>query len=78
MAITAWQPKRGSLIHHSDRGVQYACIEYTDILAVHDIQPSAEIASSAPPPGRRTVTIFRVPVWRCIPDLLPISPVRTE
>jgi putative transposase len=40
MAITARQPKRGSLIHHSDRGVQYACTEYTEILAVHDIQPS--------------------------------------
>jgi putative transposase len=25
MAITARQPPRGGLIHHSDRGVQYAC-----------------------------------------------------
>jgi transposase InsO family protein len=40
MAITARKPARGSLIHHSDRGVQYACDEYMDILAVHDIQPS--------------------------------------
>jgi transposase InsO family protein len=40
MAITARQPTRGALIHHSDRGVQYACIEYTEILAAHDIQPS--------------------------------------
>ena len=40
MAITARQPKRGSLIHHSDRGVQYACNEYAEILAMHDIQPS--------------------------------------
>jgi len=40
MAITARQPKRGSLIHHSDRGVQYACTEYTEILAAHDIRPS--------------------------------------
>ena len=40
MAITARQPKRGGLIHHSDRGVQYACSEYTEILAAHDIQPS--------------------------------------
>ena len=40
MAITARQPPRGALIHHSDRGVQYACAEYTGILAVHDIQPS--------------------------------------
>ena len=40
MAITARQPKRRSLIHHSDRGVQYACTEYTEILAAHDIRPS--------------------------------------
>ena len=40
MAITARQPKRGALIHHSDRGVQYACTEYTEILAMHDIRPS--------------------------------------
>jgi transposase InsO family protein len=33
MAITARQPKRGALIHHSDRGVQYACTEYTENLA---------------------------------------------
>src|SRR5262249_11788209 len=40
MAITARQPKRGALIHHSDRGAQYACTEYTEILAAHDIRPS--------------------------------------
>jgi putative transposase len=40
MVITARQPKPGALIHHSDRGVQYACTEYTEILAVHDIRPS--------------------------------------
>jgi putative transposase len=40
MAITALQPTRGALIHHSDRGVQYACAEYTEILAAHDIHPS--------------------------------------
>jgi transposase InsO family protein len=40
MAITARQPPRGGLIHHSDRGVQYACAEYTEILAAHGIQPS--------------------------------------
>src|SRR5205823_14703916 len=27
-------------IHHSDRGVQYACGEYTTVLELHDIQPS--------------------------------------
>jgi putative transposase len=40
MAITARRPAPGSLIHHSDRGVQYACGEYTAILETHDIQPS--------------------------------------
>ena len=40
MAITARQPTQGALIHHSDRGVQYACTEYTEILAAHDIQLS--------------------------------------
>jgi putative transposase len=40
MAITARQPIAGSLIHHSDRGVQYACGDYTKILRDNDIQPS--------------------------------------
>jgi len=40
MAIASRRPAPGSLIHHSDRGVQYACGEYTAILAAHDIQPS--------------------------------------
>jgi transposase InsO family protein len=40
MAITARRPPPGSLIHHSDRGVQYACGDYTDILKTHDIRAS--------------------------------------
>jgi putative transposase len=40
MAIAVRRPSRGSLIHHSDRGVQYACSDYMDILAQHEIQPS--------------------------------------
>lgn len=40
MAIAARRPAPGSLIHHSDRGVQYACGEYAAILEAHDIQPS--------------------------------------
>jgi len=40
MAIAARRPAPGSLIHHSDRGVQYACGDYTALLAAHDIQPS--------------------------------------
>jgi len=33
-AIESRQPKPG-LVHHSDRGVQYACREYTDLLEQH-------------------------------------------
>ena len=40
MALAARRPAPGSLIHHSDRGVQYACAAYTALLAAHDIQPS--------------------------------------
>jgi putative transposase len=40
MAIAARRPAPGSLIHHSDRGTQYACREYTVLLEAHGIQPS--------------------------------------
>jgi putative transposase len=40
MAIAARRPAPGSLIHHSDRGVQYACCEYMALLEAHAIQPS--------------------------------------
>ena len=40
MALAARRPPPGSLIHHSDRGVQYACGDYSDLLAAHEIQPS--------------------------------------
>lgn len=40
MALTARQPRPGMLIHHSDRGVQYACHEYGALLEAHVIQPS--------------------------------------
>ena len=40
MALAARRPRPGALIHHSDRGVQYACAEYTARLAEHGIQPS--------------------------------------
>ena len=40
MAIEQRKPPPGSLIHHSDRGVQYACSEYTALLEHHDIQAS--------------------------------------
>ena len=40
MAIEARRPQPGTLVHHSDRGVQYACAEYTRLLDAHGIQPS--------------------------------------
>lgn len=40
MAIAARRPAPGSLIHHSDRGVQYACGDYVARLAAADIRPS--------------------------------------
>ena len=39
-AITARRPAPGALIHHSDRGVQYACLDYAKLLAAHQIQCS--------------------------------------
>ena len=40
MAIAARRPIPGCLIHHSDRGTQYACSDYTELLAAHDITAS--------------------------------------
>jgi transposase InsO family protein len=40
MAIAVRRPAPGSLIHHSDRGVQYACGDYMARLRDHDIRPS--------------------------------------
>ncbi len=40
MALAARRPRPGGLIHHSDRGVQYACGDYSALLATHGIQPS--------------------------------------
>jgi putative transposase len=40
MALTARRPPWGSLVHHSDRGVQDACAEYTRLLDAHGIAAS--------------------------------------
>jgi putative transposase len=40
MALRERRPAPGTLIHHSDRGVQYACRDYAALLETHDIQPS--------------------------------------
>lgn len=39
-ALSTRRPAPGQLIHHSDRGVQYACRDYTLLLEAHGIQPS--------------------------------------
>ena len=39
-ALYARQPVQGGLIHHSDRGVQYVSIRYTERLAEAGIEPS--------------------------------------
>ena len=38
-AITARQPPPG-MVHHSDRGVQYACSDYVQVLRQHQMIPS--------------------------------------
>jgi len=40
MAIASRRPAPYSVIHHSDRGVQYACGDYRQLLASHGIQAS--------------------------------------
>jgi putative transposase len=40
MALARRQPRPGGLVHHSDRGVQYACADYTVLLARYGIQAS--------------------------------------
>jgi putative transposase len=40
MALDQRRPGLCGLIHHSDRGVQYACNEYTEILYINNITPS--------------------------------------
>jgi putative transposase len=39
MALAERRPAPG-LIHHSDRGIQYACADYLTLLADHAVQPS--------------------------------------
>ena len=46
MALEQRRPRWGSLIHHSDRGVQYACGDYTGILESHGISASMSRAGN--------------------------------
>ena len=40
MALDARHPQHSSLVHHSDRGVQYACGDYTDLLTAQGLVAS--------------------------------------
>ena len=40
MALGSREVIPGGLVHHSDRGVQYACADYMAVLERHGIQPS--------------------------------------
>ena len=40
MALNDRQPGRGQVVHHSDRGVQYACGDYADRLEAAGVIPS--------------------------------------
>lgn len=40
MALHARSPAPGGLVHHSDRGIQYAAKDYTDLLKAHQIDIS--------------------------------------
>ena len=42
LAIAQRRPAPGTLIHHSDRGVQYACGDYTAMLKAHELYEDAE------------------------------------
>lgn len=46
MALTTRNPIPGSLIHHSDRGIQYACQDYKKRLTTHDIAISMSRAGN--------------------------------
>jgi putative transposase len=46
MAIASRKPVFGSLIHHSDRGTQYACIKYATLLDEHGILASMSRAGN--------------------------------
>jgi transposase InsO family protein len=46
MAISLRHPAPGSVIHHSDRGVQYACADYIAVLEQHEILQSMSRAGN--------------------------------
>jgi transposase InsO family protein len=46
-AIAARNPAPDSLIHHSDRGVQYACADYVERLERHKIWGASRLAETS-------------------------------
>ena len=55
MAIDA-RPQPGSLVHHADRGPQYACSDYTGILNAHGITTRmSRVANGEPHSARQRI-----------------------
>jgi transposase InsO family protein len=54
MALAARRPRPGSLIHHSDRGVQYACGDYSALLSTHGIRTAMNTGISSRTGSRAT------------------------
>jgi putative transposase len=82
-ALADRKPRPASLIHHSDRGVQYASNDYRQRLAGHDITVSMSMrrASSRPgatlkPSGRTTCSDARKPTSSSI-DASATGPPRS-
>jgi transposase InsO family protein len=46
-ALHARRPVEGGLLHHSDRGVQYISIKYSERLAKAAIEPSVGIVGAS-------------------------------
>src|ERR1022692_3876137 len=63
------QPAPG-LIHHSDRGIQYACADYLTLLAEHGVQPSMSRVSNPYDNSTRLSPDSPVPRFPDSPDSL--------
>ena len=69
MAIRSRRLPMG-LIHHSDRGVQYACGDYRKLLRLHGIKASARGIASTTPLWRASLGLSR-PNSCTVPGFLP-------
>jgi putative transposase len=69
-ALCDRQPVRGGLVHHSDRGVQYVSIKYTERLADAGVEPSVgSVGDSYDNALAETINgLYKAEViWRCGP-----------